>query len=217
MGVKHSTIDMKLDSFYDDNSSKSNIDTYRENFNLNYNFIIQNLNNSKLQDEMFNKFYILLDLFTTKYCLTNEIKNITDDDNFISETKKIFTIIHNLFTNEEMIKEMEDDINNASKQEDIDDYTNELNDYNIFLNNIKYITNNIDEIDLRDTNTTFTRCAQECLHYLTEKKKQMEELNDDMKNLNDKLSQLENLLQKWNTQIVNETKMKELEIEKVIK
>ena len=132
-------------------------------------------------DEIFEKTLELLGSFREKY---EDISKLNDDKVFKNEVKVIFSLLHHVFSSEDLEDEDLD-------QEDFDKFQN-------LIFHIKNVIQTIDEYDLKDPNESTTVSISFILKYFEDSKKDMDELNNVMDKTIDKLKELETALNNKN-------------------
>jgi hypothetical protein len=132
-------------------------------------------------DEIFEKTLELLGSFREKY---EDISKLNDDKVFKNEVKVIFSLLHHVFSSEDLEDEDLD-------QEDFDKFQN-------LIFHIKNVIQTIDEYDLKDPNESTTVSISFILKYFEDSKKEMDELNNVMDKTIDKLKELETALNNKN-------------------
>lgn len=140
-----------------------------------------NLIKLKDTDEIFEKTLELLGSFREKY---EDISKLNDDKVFKNEVKVIFSLLHHVFSSEDLEDEDLD-------QEDFDKFQN-------LIFHIKNVIQTIDEYDLKDPNESTTVSISFILKYFEDSKKEMDELNNVMDKTIDKLKELETALNNKN-------------------
>ena len=126
-------------------------------------------------DEIFEKTLELLYSFREKY---RDISKLNDVKVFKHEVKVIFSLLHHVFTSENL--EDED-------QEDIDKFQN-------LIFHIKNVIQTIDEYDLKEPSESTTVSINFILEYFDDSKKEIDKLNQVMEESIDKVKELEIVL-----------------------
>ena len=134
--------------------------------------------------------YELCKMFTSKWSdySKDELMSSTNKDNYITDIENVFSLFYLHFGSKEILLEIEKCLKEDPEgTEDVEEYIQFVED----LKNIQNIRN----YDLNE-NSTIHNNIQNCLHYLDNKNKEMEDLKNTMKKLNSKLVDLtKNLVQ----------------------
>ena len=141
-------------------------------------------------------------LFTYKEKFENTLK-INDSTNtnldethqklFRHDTKLVFNVIQEVFANETLLKEFEDDCKDNLDWDENDE--KEKNEYINFIVDVQYLLDNIDTTNLNIPDTEFKQRSNKVIKYLQEKNQGMIELNNTVSELGDHLKELSEKLE----------------------
>ena len=150
------------------------------------NNVFESIMKLKDNDDIFEK---TMELYENVYSKYKDLKK-EDHEDFRKDTKIIFTLLHHVFSNEDLEDESDEE---------------EINKINLLTSHLKNIISKIDNMNLDEPSSEEKVSLNFVLEYFKDVSKGIDEMNETMSKMNDKLEETTNILQR------------NLEISKVIK